>query len=220
MSESAPGVDPFIEGFFLALGRETGLDEAGFAALRAEAEPRARELAEASADLVLEKTSQRWVGFASALLACYRGLSARVGEEPAREVIDRAITGPFQAKVREFLAQKFGITEENAEEAWDRFVVGFKEKAERTWGPGFTYAQEIREPRRQFVNVTRCIFNDFFRRNGAPELTPLLCAYDRVWADELGKPPYGIGFERPTTLAKGGDACRFQFTRRLPGGPL
>jgi hypothetical protein len=49
---------------------------------------------------------------------------------------------------------------------------------------------------------------------GAPRLltmTPLFCALDKVWAEALEQPQYGVRFERPTTLARGDDVCRFQF---------
>ena len=59
-------------------------------------------------------------------------------------------------------------------------------------------------------------FAEFFHRNGAPEVTATLCALDDIWAEELRKPGYGVHFERPTTLAKGDDACRFQFTKIDP----
>jgi hypothetical protein len=41
----------------------------------------------------------------------------------------------------------------------------------------------------------------------------IFCALDSVWIDELHQPRYGTRFARPTTLAKGDDACRFQFSR-------
>ncbi len=78
---------------------------------------------------------------------------------------------------------------------------------------GLNYVHDVRDERRVFVNIERCLFNEFFRRNGAPEITSVLCAVDHVWVDELSKPEYGVRFERPTTLARGDDACRFQFTK-------
>ena len=73
--------------------------------------------------------------------------------------------------------------------------------------------EDVRDDSRTFVNIERCLFNEFFRRNGAPEVIPILCALDNIWADELARPRYGVRFERPTTLARGDDACRFQFSK-------
>ena len=65
------------------------------------------------------------------------------------------------------------------------------------------------------TRINKCLFNDFFRQHGAPELTSIFCALDSMWIDELHQPKYGVRFERPTTLAGGDDACRFQFSRKL-----
>jgi hypothetical protein len=61
--------------------------------------------------------------------------------------------------------------------------------------------------------LNKCLFNDFFRAHGAPELTSIVCTLDSIWIEELHRPPYKVRFERPTTLARGDDACRFQFSR-------
>lgn len=79
-------------------------------------------------------------------------------------------------------------------------------------GQGFRYVGYVRDDGRVFVNIERCSFNEFFRRNGAPELTAVMCAFDTVRAEELSNPEYGLRFERPTTLGWGDDLCRFQFT--------
>jgi hypothetical protein len=76
-----------------------------------------------------------------------------------------------------------------------------------------TYVQEVQDRTRSFINIQQCFFNDFFRANGAPEVTPIFCAMDYLWAEELEQPHYGVRFDRPTTLAQGDDMCRFQFTK-------
>ena len=68
------------------------------------------------------------------------------------------------------------------------------------------------DQKRCFVNVRKCGFNDFFLENNARELLYSLCVLDYVWADALEE--YGIAFERPTILAEGSDACRFQFFKK------
>ena len=61
--------------------------------------------------------------------------------------------------------------------------------------------------------VTAPLLN-FFARNGAPELTRVLCAMDMVWADEMNAGPYNVVFQRPSMMSAGGDKCRFQFRRQ------
>ena len=80
-------------------------------------------------------------------------------------------------------------------------------------GSTIRYVQDVQDAERSFTNIHRCFYNDFFRANGAPEVTPIFCAMDYLWAEELEKPQYGVRFERPTTLARGDDMCRFQFTK-------
>ena len=62
-------------------------------------------------------------------------------------------------------------------------------------------------------NIKQCGYHEFFKANGAPELTILLCDWDNNWADEIKPDKHGIEFSRPTTIAKGDDMCRFQFRK-------
>lgn len=59
--------------------------------------------------------------------------------------------------------------------------------------------------------VSRCAFHAFFVAHGAPELTSLVCEWDRTWMDVLDAAPAAIRTERPTTIASGGTECRFHF---------
>jgi len=65
----------------------------------------------------------------------------------------------------------------------------------------------------QYVMVIKkCGFNDFFKRQSAPELTKIFCEWDHLWANEINRnKSCGIQFLRPTTLAEGKAACRFEF---------
>lgn len=62
-------------------------------------------------------------------------------------------------------------------------------------------------------SITRCAYHDVFTRNGAPELTTIMCAFDKMWIDAIDPAKDGVRFERPTTLAEGGKSCRFEFRR-------
>ena len=97
--------------------------------------------------------------------------------------------------------------------AFDRIKANFRPGGERIFGKGFRYEDEAVDAGRNFVSIRRCLFNDFYRRHGAPQLTQLFCATDMIWAQELNEGPYNARFERPTKLADGADMCRFNFTR-------
>ena len=148
------------------------------------------------------------------LLATYRSLRSSLGDEKRTLTLLReALTGRIRQQITVYIQARFGISHDAPGEAFHHVSQNFKSRGEASFGRSFRYVDDVRDDRRVFVNIERCLFNEFFRRNGAPEVTPILCSLDNVWADELSKPRYGVRFERPTTLAKGDDACRFQFTK-------
>ena len=115
----------------------------------------------------------------------------------------------FVEGLEAYLLKRFGISTGTPEEAWNQVCANFKKRGEKQFGNAWIYEQGIKDHKRCFVNVRKCGFADFFLDNGAPEVLNLLCVLDYVWADALED--FGIRFERPTTLAEGSDACRFQF---------
>lgn len=174
----------------------------------------ASRIADENAQFAEDAAGLRWIALASTLFAAYRALRPVLGDEKrALAVLREAMTAPFQERITSYVEARFGITQDAPGEAFARVSENFKPRGEVSFGRGFRYADDVVDARRTFVNIEKCLFHEFFRRNGAPEVTPILCALDNVWADELAKPRYGVRFERPTTLAKGDDACRFQFSR-------
>lgn len=79
----------------------------------------------------------------------------------------------------------------------------FKSGGEAFFGGSFEYRQAVQTPDTSVVQVHRCFFNNFFRANGAAELTGIFCALDIVWADELNAGPYNTRFERTAILSRG-----------------
>ena len=128
-------------------------------------------------------------------------------------IFREAITAPFMQSVSQSPVNRFGISEDAPEEAFSRIAENFKRRGEERFGKAFVYVQDVQDETRSFTNIHRCFFNDFFRANGAPEVTPLFCALDNVWAAALQNGRYGVRFDRPTTLANGDDVCRFQFSK-------
>ncbi|WP_162932201.1 L-2-amino-thiazoline-4-carboxylic acid hydrolase [Solimonas sp. K1W22B-7] len=157
--------------------------------------------------------SRRWLVFCWSVLFAYRALRPFLGQKKAIAVLQTALSRQFKRQRQAYMNARFGITQERPEEAFERISQNYKARGESLFGPRFTYVQAIQDQRRSHTHITRCLFNDFFRTHGAPEVTSLFCALDTVWADELNQPRYKAHFERPTTLAAGDDACRFQFSR-------
>jgi hypothetical protein len=187
----------------------------GMAELRARTEARVGPIAARNADRAEDEVSKRNLLFTSLVLAAYRELSDRLGAgPPAVDLLRETMTELFRPRIHEYIHQRFDVDPERPGEAFERVAANFLARGRSGFGAGFTYEQEVQTERQSFVNVTHCLFLDFFRANGAPELTPVLCAMDAVWADEFDRGPYDISFERPTLMSRGDDKCRFQFTRR------
>jgi L-2-amino-thiazoline-4-carboxylic acid hydrolase-like protein len=164
--------------------------------------------------LGVDAAGRRWLTLCSVLLAAYRKLLS-VGEDrtTALAILQTAMTVPFRAGIHAFIRDRFGISQDAPQDAFERIAATFQSRGEQRFGRAFTFVADVGDERHSFTNITTCLFNDFFRANGVPELTAVCCALDLVWADELAQPRYGVRFERPTTLAAGDDACRFRFYR-------
>ncbi len=155
------------------------------------------------------------VKVACTLLAVYRTLLPRFDD---RQVLLDLIGGVihaflFQDGLDPFLLDHFGISPERPEDAWTRLCTNFIPSGRERYGRAWVVEQGVKDERRCFFNFRRCGFADFFLDNDAREVLYLLCATDYTWGDALEK-KYGIRFERPTILAEGADACRFQFFRK------
>jgi hypothetical protein len=171
-------------------------------------------LAEENAQLAEDPAGVRWIAISSMLLAIYRHLRSSLGDEKrSLDLLRNALTGPLRAQISSYIQLRFGISQDAREEAFRRASENFRSRGQERFGRGFRYVDDVRDDGHVFVNIESCLFNEFFRRNGAPELMVVMCAFDSVWADELNKPEYGVRFERPTTIGQGDDVCRFQFTR-------
>ena len=70
-------------------------------------------------------------------------------------------------------------------------------------------ATRVEEPTAEVAfDVSRCHFVDLTRQLDRLELAPLFCGADSVYFDQPDSP---LKLVRDTTLASGGDACRFRF---------
>jgi hypothetical protein len=171
----------------------------------------AKVLEEANAWRAVDRQSTMFLKMSALLLAVYRTLSPFCTD--TRELLDRlqsvVKTVFFADGLDRYLHKRFGISPDAPEEAWNRVCANFKKLGEEQFGTAWEYEQGIKDHRRCFVNIRKCGFADFFLENQAREVLYLLCALDYVWADALEA--YGIRLERPTSLAEGADACRFQF---------
>lgn len=181
-------------------------------ALREEIEREAKEIATTVGSSRGEPPSGMAITIVAFLLSSYRVLVPDIlNREAAIEVLRTSLTARLQRNIASYIADRFDIRSDQPGDAFAKIARNFKTRGEERFGRAFVYEQEVREPERSFINVRRCFFNDYFREQGTPELTPILCELDNIWAEELQKPQYRLRFQRPSTLATGGEMCRFQF---------
>jgi hypothetical protein len=182
--------------------------------LASEVAARVEQLVQANSRVVRDAPSQQWLRTCCVVLATYQVLNPYLDGPRLLAVLRDAMAAPFRKGITEYLESRFGITDDAPQQAFSRISENFQKRGEERFGSTFRYATDIRDGRRNFVNIERCFFNDFFRANQAPEVTSVFCALDKVWAEALENHRYGVRFERPTTLANGDDVCRFQFFKR------
>jgi hypothetical protein len=157
--------------------------------------------------------SRRWLALAWGVLVAYRALKLFVGQERALSSIEAFLSHQFRKHTGSYLEERFGIVQARPDEAFERIAENYRERGELLFGPRFTYVQAVDTNDESHTHITKCLFNDFFRAHHALEAARIFCALDSVWVDELHRPRYRTRFARPTTLAAGADACRFQFSR-------
>lgn len=165
-------------------------------------------------DLAVDAGGEIALRLSSLVLAARNTIALLIADrEEILRVLSETIVEPRRPAVRAWLGTRMGITREAADQAFQKAAENFRPVGAATFGRSFVYEQESQTPTHSVVAIRRCLFNDFFRRNEATELTPLFCALDNLWANELNTGPYNVSFERPTLLSAGDDSCRFQFTR-------
>jgi len=145
------------------------------------------------------------------LLAAYRTMKPlNPDEENLLDVIrDFVIKTAIGDDADAFLYDRYEITPDASEKAWELLCGKFIESSRERMGCSWVAEKGLKDQKRFFVNYTKCGFADFFLDNDARDVLYTLCASDYAWCDGLKK--YNIRFERPTMVSEGGDACRFQF---------
>lgn len=198
-----------IEGF-LGVICEAGATE-GVSAEQLEAQLRGRreEVEAENRNLLRDVQSQVHLSVAALVLATYETLLEHTSQNGAYELVERALTTPFYQSV-------WDSTRAALDQAKDPFALlrDIGQSLEQDYfGDGFTFEREADNGEVFLQNVTRCFYHTFFVRNGRPELTPIFCKSDAAWIDGIDPEKHGVRFERPTTIGRGHDMCRFHFFR-------
>lgn len=176
---------------------------------------RADELAASCAAFLVDAPSADIVDQIAVVAAAQEALIARgLDAESASQALIDALARWVRENAPAYSLARLGISRESPELAFSSARENFKRRGEERFGSHFRYEQEVSTEDESFVSITKCLYHDLGQFLGKPEVVPVFCAMDTIWAEHATRPPFNISFERPTTLAGGSDRCRFQFSRR------
>lgn len=177
-------------------------------ALAARTRDAARAVWEAEREAMADAQAGTIVATCALVLAADRLLGAEFADpRDARAIVRRAFLGTWRAPARVATWIAIRLVPRPAAVV-TRFP--FARFMRRMYGSGMTARWEPGVPGGDLV-ISRCAFHQFFVAHGAPELTSLVCEWDRSWMDVLDAAPAAIRTERPVTIASGGAECRFRF---------
>ena len=219
MSGTFEQTDPEIRSVFKRLNLSMRLHfepliKIPWGVVQREIESTAASLKRKNQNLIADTISGQLLSNTTFVLATYRVLTPIVQEgESILAHLQEAMGSLVNENIEGYIFSRFGITQEQPEKAFERACENFKKWGEEQMGHSFIYEQEISEKSLCVVNIRKCFFNDFFRKNGSSEITPAYCAADNIWMKELNKPKYLMRVERTKTLATGKDVCDFRFSK-------
>jgi L-2-amino-thiazoline-4-carboxylic acid hydrolase-like protein len=144
----------------------------------------------------------------SLILASYRELLNVTGDpKEAEEIVGKTLLQTNQASAR-VMTRVFILSSRNPFRLLSR--VSLKGISELTYGRSMGFDQERTQNSVSLI-VNRCAFHQFFIDNGEPQLTQLLCLWDRNWMDPINSSNRPVRIERPTTISTGSETCQFRF---------
>lgn len=149
------------------------------------------------------------IAMGSLVLAGFRVLAETLGRERAHAITRQAFQRTYRSLGRLMYRPLLWLSSEPVRTL---ARMDFARWGRRMYGDSMGFGQE-RGPDRVTLVIHRCAFHEFFAEHGEPELTKLLCAWDRHWMDVLDASRRPVRTERPTTISTGGDCCRFHFVR-------
>ena len=154
--------------------------------------------------------AQTILGMCSLVLAGYRELGTALGDsQTAFTIVKAAFHQTYQTFAKFMYRPLLWFSRDPVKMIAKMNMAKF---GQRMYGTSMGFAQEQTSDRVTLI-VNRCAFHQFFVEHGEPELTQLLCAWDRHWMDVLDASKRPVRTERPTTISTGGDCCRFHFVR-------
>lgn len=194
-----------VEGFFEHLTAALRLTHEDVAAMRV----RLEQLMTFNAARIIDEPARHNLRMTLAVLAGYEAIAPAVGPGPAIDAVRAAFTEPLA----EVVAAGTKAMLDEAEDPFRAMVEIARSRESQAFGAGFVFEHPADDDTRFYADVHRCYYHDVLVANGAPRLTPVLCAFDANWIGAIDPGRHGFEFERATTIGHGGSHCPFHFTR-------
>lgn len=167
------------------------------------------EIFAANQHFVVDDPSHHNIVMTSWVLAAYKTLRNSFDESKAKEIVRYAFIEPDRKLFQFFTRVSLWLSRD----ALKTMAKVSKDKEVRAYGKTFSFERERDDNTAYFLNVNKCLYHDFFVKNGAPELTAVFCDFDTNWAEVIDPKRHGLKFERPGTLGYGQKKCQFQFSK-------
>jgi hypothetical protein len=200
--------DYIIEGFLHAL---VELAPASVGAELGTIRLRVAELERQYGGLPKDTQSRYNLRYACAVLAGYEVLTRHMSADEAVSTLRNAFT-----RSGEFIREKTRAALDQSQDAFREMVDASKQREALQFGPSFEFDRERDDEQAYLLNIRKCFWHSVFVTMGRPELTTVLCEFDRNWFDVISPERHGFRFERKTTLGYGGTHCPFHFIRVRP----
>jgi hypothetical protein len=195
-----------IEGFYQHLADSLGLPDSVLTAMDAAHE----RLLATNSHLIVDEPARHNLRMTLALVAAYELLTPEIGRDAAQAAIHKAFVEPLAYVVRQATTALL----DHAPDPFRAMVELSRAREGEAFGAGFVFEHPADDDSRFFADVQRCHYHDTLVANGAPELTPVMCAFDANWIEAIDPARHGFRFERTTTIGLGGTHCPFHFFRQ------
>jgi L-2-amino-thiazoline-4-carboxylic acid hydrolase len=204
--ETRQAIDSFVKALVAA--------EPGEHDLEARVRRRHRDLINAQQACLPDEQAWAHLKMALVLLAAYQELQQHYRDEILLPRLREAFVEPL----RPYVARATSSSLQAAADPFSAMVAISRERERTFFGKSFVFGHPADDDRQYIAEVRRCFYHDVLAANDAARLTPVLCAFDATWIDEIDPSRHGFIFERPATIGTGGATCPFTFTRRPQGG--
>lgn len=174
-----------------------------------------RKLRRENRGLIQDIPSEYHVSWSSMIAALY--LTLREQGKGVAEAIETTGALIFQNMGADSVAGYISSSLDKAKDKFASIVKSSKQQEVDFFGKTFDFYRPLDTDRVYQLRVRSCLYLDFFRENGLPELMAIACRWDMIsWSKGIDPTRHGIVFSRPKTLGLDGVDCEFDF-ERSPG---